>query len=85
MSGDLTFAGLLDDFLKDVPPVRRSDFMWVKNMALRCREEKQRDPSLLAGQHFGRQRCHPGYREVRSNDVGLEVTRYERKAENPGE
>ena len=83
MSGDgfipctVVAQAMLDDLLKDVPPVRRSDFMWVKNIALRCREEKQRDPSLLEGQHFGRQKCHPGYRQVGSTDAGLEVERYD--------
>ena len=37
----------------------------------------ERDPSLLAGQHFGRQKCHPGYRQVGSTDAGLEVERYD--------
>ena len=52
--------------------------MRAKNASRGIRLE--RDPSLLAGQHFGRQKCHPGYRQVGSTDAGLEVERYERKA-----
>jgi hypothetical protein len=67
---------LMGHFLRDVPQIGRGDFMRTKNLLRGIRLE--RDPSLLEGQHFGRQKCHPGYRQVRSNDVGLEVEQYER-------